>query len=120
MVHFMSIYIPYEEVHLRKVSHPWLNPRCEEAISKKNSAEGSDRFEALRQECQEVLNEEYQKHLQHLKTRIANLPKGSKMWWALNRELLDRKAKCSSIPPLRLDGNWVHKPKEKADLIAKT
>ena len=41
-------------------------------------------------------------HLEQLKTRIANLKKGSKQWWQLNRQLLVQSfKKCQ----LRLDKN---------------
>ena len=36
----------------------------------------------------------------------------------MNRELLDRKNKCSSIPPLRQDGEWKKSPYEKANTFA--
>ena len=53
-----------------------------------------------------------------MKQKIADLKKGSKEWWKLNRELLNRKNKCSSIPPLRQDGEWKKSPYEKANTFA--
>ena len=47
------------------------------------------------------------------------MKKGSKEWWRLNRELLQKKTKCSSIPPLRDGEVWINGSKEKADLFAK-
>ena len=55
-----------------------------------------------------------------LRAKIATLKRGSKQWWSLNRELLNKKAKISSIPPLRDGPNWLADPKEKANLFAKT
>jgi len=78
-----------------------MNLRCENAIKAKNDADGSPSFDTQRDLCTRVLTEEYQKHLLELKTKIATLKKGSKQWWRLNRELLEKKSKCSSIPPLR-------------------
>ena len=98
-------HIPYEEVSIHKRSHPWLNQKCEEAINAKNAAESTENYAEMRQKCTEVLTGEYQKHLAQLKDKISNLKKGSKEWWRLNRELLDKKSKCSSIPPLRTETN---------------
>ena len=53
-------------------------------------------------------------------TLLEKLKKGSKEWWRLNRELLDKKSKCSSIPPLRDQDAWVNGSKEKANLFAQT
>ena len=66
------------------------------------------------------MSEEYHKYLESLKKKIAGLKKGSKAWWRLNRELLDKKAKCSSIPPLRDEKEWIDDSKGKANLFAKT
>ena len=112
-------FIPYKEVTMKKKSHPWINAACERAIATKNASEGNPSFEEKRRDCTRVLSEEYQKYLVQLKEKIAGLKKGSKEWWKLNRELLHRKTKCSSIPPLRHDNMWVHESKEKANIFVK-
>ena len=86
----------------------------------KNLAETSPNFDLARKQCAEILAEEYQNYLKKLKDRIANLKKGSKQWRRLNRELLDKKTKCSSIPPLRDGDMWINDSKGKANLFAKT
>ena len=116
----LCTFIPYEEVILQQRSHPWLNKRCEEAIKAKNAAELSPNFNEIRNQCKAILNEEYHKYVKKLKDRISNLQKGSKEWWRLNRELFQKKTKCSSIPPLRDGEVWINGSKEKADLFAKT
>ena len=116
----LCTYIPYKQVSFRKSSHPWLNDRCEAAIRAKNLAEGTDRFDQKRAVCSKVLKEEQQKHVTKLKEKLSSLPKGSKQWWKLNRELLQNKTKCSSIPPLRNDKTWENSPNGKANLFAKT
>ena len=105
---------------MRKQSHPWLNEKCREAIEKKNEAEDTPSFEDARSSCAQVLAAEYQKHISDLKTKINALPKGSKKWWKLNRQLLEKRSKLSSIPPLKDGTKWLHDPKEKADLFART
>jgi len=48
------------------------------------------------------------------------MPRWSKQWWKLNRQLLNKKAKMSCIPPLREDSTWISDAKGKADLFART
>ena len=73
-------HIPYEEVAIKKSSHPWLNEKCQSAISAKKRSEGQADFEQKRKECSQALAEEYQGYLSQLKTKIAKLEKGSKEW----------------------------------------
>jgi len=116
----LCTFIPYKKINFEKKTHPWINERCSEAIRKKNDAENTPAFEAKRQLCAQVLAEEYQRHIAKLKEKISNLTKGSKQWWRLNRELLDKKSKISSIPPLRDGAAWVNDSKSKANLLAQT
>ena len=115
---YLCSYIPFREVKMKKKSHPWLNKKCEAAILAKNNAQEGIDFEEKRRYCSQVLTEEYQSYVEVLKQKIADLKKGSKEWWKLNRELLNRKNKCSSIPPLRQDGEWKKSPYEKANTFA--
>ena len=78
-------FIPYEKVKFQKKSHPWINSRCEEAIRRKNAAEGTPQFHAMQQQCTSALAEEYHQYLKKLKEKITSLEKGSKQWWKLNR-----------------------------------
>ena len=56
-----------------------------------------------------------------LEAGIANLPRGSEQCWSLNREFLNKKARLSSVPPLRdSNGLWLMEPKAKAELSAST
>ena len=116
----LCAFIPYEKIKFQKKSHPWINSRCEEAIRRKNAAEGTPQFQAMQQQCTSALAEEYHQYLKKLKEKITSLKKGSKQWWKLNRELLERKTKCSSIAPLRDGQEWVNDPKCKANLFATT
>ena len=112
--------MPQEEVKCKQSIHPWLNDRCRTAIIQKNNAEGSDNFSTVQSSCDEVLRQERAKYVERLKQKLSALPRNSKPWWRLNRELLNRKAKLSSIPPLRVDGTWLVDAKEKADVFADT
>ena len=65
------------------------------------------------------MQEERAKYVEKLKAKIAALPKRSKQWWRLSRELLNRKAAIKAIPPLREGAEWIVDAKAKADAFAK-
>ena len=70
--------------------------------------------------CSRILNEERQKYVQRLKEKLMSLPKGSKQWWKINRELLNKKGKVSSIPSLKNEKTWITEAKAKADTFARS
>ena len=114
-------YIPSTTIQIQNQTHPWLTQACAEAIEAKNQATAGADFTAARDKCATVLNNAYKEYTAKLKARIAQLPRGSKQWWSLNRELLNKKARLSSVPPLRdSNGLWLMEPKAKADLFAST
>ena len=92
-------YIPQKKIVCKKSTHPWLNSKCQAAILRKNKAEGSEVFQAESAACASILQDERAKYVEKLKAKIAALPKRSKQWWRLNRELLHRKASIKAIPP---------------------
>ena len=112
-------YIPYGEIMEKKASHPWLDDVCIAAIQRKNQAEGTSTYESAAESCTRIIAESHRRYLVSLRARIEILPRNSKRWWKLNRELLHRKTQISSIPPLRTtDGRWLTDSKNKADLFA--
>ena len=115
----LTKHIPRKQIQCTRSSHPWLNSRCREAVTHKNNSEGSDNFLSASSQCTQVLFEERQKYVEKLKVKLAALPKGSKQWWRINRELLHRKANISAIPPLKDGTCWFTDAKAKADVFAK-
>jgi|OM-RGC.v1.029077224 hypothetical protein len=95
-------YIPCSTKIIQKQSHPWLDDACSEAIQRKESAEGTTDYAEARASCATILHDSYGEYVRELRREIACLPKGSKRWWLLNREFLKGKARCSSIPSLRV------------------
>ena len=80
----------------------------------KNSSFGTDEFEAAQTKCADTLKIAYEHYITELKKKISSLSKCAKRW-------LNRKAKLSSIPPLRNDsGDWCLDPVPKANVLAKT
>ena len=113
-------HIPRKRIKSKHSSHPWLNSRCRAAIIQKNQAEGKDHYKVVQEQCSQVLREERANYVEVLKAKLAALPKCSKQWWRINRELLHRTANMKNIPPLRDGVNWLTDAKAKADLFAKT
>jgi hypothetical protein len=85
-------HIPRKAVEIKKSTHPWLNDRSKAAIERKNAAEGTANYASESAKCTQILNEERASYVQHVKTKLASLPRQSKQWWKLNRELMRRKA----------------------------
>ena len=113
-------HIPRKDIVSRKSTHPWLNERCRNALVQKNNAEGTNRFEAERLRCIQILGEERVSYVQSIKLKLQNLRRHSKQWWRINRELLRKKASMSSIPTLRDESGWLTDAKQQADTFART
>ena len=96
----LCTHIPYEEIKYKKKSHLWINEECEESIALKNVVEDTVEYEQRRSECHQGLSGHHKKYLSELTATIVELKKGNKIWWRLNRELLEKKTKSSSSPPL--------------------
>ena len=90
-----------------------------EAIQKKCDASGTANFRERELDCSLVLRSAFKEYQQNLRSHILSLPDGSKEWWKLNRELINRKTKQCSIPPLKTpSGEWILEPAAKAELLA--
>jgi hypothetical protein len=105
----------------RPQGHPWLNERCREAVRLKCEAAGSQHAAAAAEQCPATLLAEFQNYQGQLREKIQQLPQGSKQWWRLNRELLQRSSSNIGIPPLKNDaGDWMLTALAKANLLADT
>ena len=114
-------HIPRKTITTKQKPHPWIDEECMEAIRAKCLATGTEDFRKKEIECSEVLSRKFVQYQHELKAKIQSLPRSSKLWWKLNRELLNRKSKCSTIPPLKArNGKWILDPEGKADLLAQT
>ena len=114
-------HIPFRKHRFRKSLHPWLTDTTFEAIQAKVAAYGTCSYDDAAKACSQVFAKEYATHVKRLRTTLASLPRGSKRWWRVNRELLDKKASLSSISPLKAsDGRWLLDPIDKANELANT
>ena len=117
----MYQYIPYSFKGVYKSKLPWLTEQCKTAISQKHVAEGTARYEVAAAHCQKVLHEEQQKYYDNCRRKLASLPRGSKQWWTLSKQLLRKNASPSFFPPLKdRSGVWHREPESKAALLVKT
>ena len=80
---------------------PWVNKACDDAIAAKHAAEGSDAYAAKATECQETLRGAYQNHITKVKQDMEVLPRGSKKWWSLAKQLMRKKTFVSVFPPIK-------------------
>lgn len=114
-----AMFVPGRTIQVKKRTHPWLTDRCLAAIQRKCDTEGTSQYAEVRHECSSILSEEYRKYVHRLKSELAALPKTSKLWWKLNRELLNKKAALSTLPRMKVGPNmWLSNPAGKANLIA--
>ena len=113
-------YIPQTTIIVKRQSHPWLNATCEEAVRKKSASEGTAGYVEVRDACAQTLKNAHAEYVKKLKEEIASLPKGCKKWWSLNSELLQKKGRITSIPPLYVGGEWLLDATAKANAFSRT
>jgi len=88
------------------------------AIANKHVAENTSRYEVECVKCRLVLTQEHDKYKAKLRVQIAGLSRGSKRWWRLNKQPMDRQSKASFFPPMRdAHGEWHRDPEKKANLF---
>ena len=97
--------------------HPWLTSRARDAIAKKHNAENSDTYKQMCKECSNVLYEEFGFYIRRCKARLARLPRESRQYWRLLRELSSGVERKVAIPALeKPNGEWARSSVEKAVL----
>ena len=100
-------------------SHPWLSHRAREAILKKHHAVNTDVYPQACKDCSNVLYEEFGSYILRCKTRLANLPRGSKQYWKLLKEVSSGIERKVAIPALqKANGEWTRSSVDKAQLFA--
>ena len=113
-------HIPRRRIAERKSKHPWINARCLDAISAKNAASERDDFQVVCARCSEILFEEYLAYVQSMRDKLLGQKRGSKQWWKISNDIMDKQSKCATVPALKTDGGWAHDAESKANVLAKT
>ena len=115
----MRTYIADFWKSIEKSSAPWLNDTCRAAIAFKHASVNTPLYEQSAKECAQVIRSTRASYLVKLKEYMSRLPRGSKRWWSLNKQLLHRQAAPSFFPPLKdSHGVWYRKSADKANLFA--
>ena len=86
----MHAHIPNFLKQVQKSNLPWLNEKCHEAIEAKHQAEGTAAYATVAACTSQNLQAERSNYTTKLKAQMEELPKGSKRWWALNKQLLNQ------------------------------
>ena len=88
-------------------------------VEQKRAAYGTPAFDLKQQQCSAGIYSEYCKYVERMRVKMRNLPRGSKAWWKLSKELMLQARPCSPIPAL-LDtgGKWITEASDKANLFA--
>ena len=106
---------------VRISSHPWLNDRCREALTRKMQAKGTADEIPARDRCSEVLHEEHARYVDRMRQKMHALPNSSKKWWKLANSLQGRARDTHGVQALkRSDGTWARSSSEKIELLAET
>ena len=92
----MREHILSKEIEEKKTSHPWLTDRAVEAVRVKHSLRGSEQERAANVECSKILMEEYNGYVHRTRRKLQELPRGSKQWWTLSRQLMQKKMSSKS------------------------
>ena len=114
--------IPQKTIRENKGSHPWVDGKVLAAVHDRNIAIGGEDEPAAVAKCSEVIFKARGAYQERMKTELASMTRGSKLWWKKSRELLVQRATTASIPALRRTSasEWCLTAKNKADLLAKT
>ena len=115
----VEAYVPVSWSSKVKSTLPWMNKSCIEAIASKHAAEDTDSYAAKASACQTVLREAHQAHLSKVKSGMDQLPRGSKQWWSLAKQLMHKKSSTSIFPPIKdVSGVWRRDAEGKANAFA--
>ena len=71
--------------------------------------------------CGRILFEEYLLYIQRMRNKLRNERRGSKGWWRVANQIMEKQGNQVSIPALKnIASAWVREPKAKANLLAAT
>ena len=111
--------IPKRIISSNTEKHPWLNERCLELIQRKRAAEGTPAYGDAARACSVGILFEYHAYIDGIRVKFRCLRRGSKAWWRLASEIMNRKSGRSGVPALQRDnGTWERTAAGKAQLLA--
>ena len=117
----MYAHVPHFMKNECRSNFPWVTDECRHAVSVKHAAEGIASYTEASERCTAVLQRVRAAYLYKLKASMERLSPGSKKWWTLNKQLLNRQAAAASFPPLRDKSNtWCRTAASKANAFVET
>ena len=112
--------IPRKKSIRRKCDLPWLDEQAREAMKEKHEAEGTANYEIAALKCRQILRQSKSNYMEKTQDDLANLRRGSKKWWRLTEQIMNRQANPSFFPALKdSQGKWCVTAKDKANAFAK-
>ena len=102
----MARFIPRHTMR-HKFSHPWLDETSLRLVARKAATAGSADFPMAARECSEGLLSAFNRYTGRTRQRLRAFRRGSRKWWCLSKELLDKSCKLSSAPLRAPSGRWV-------------
>ena len=110
-VRILRLHIPERSLCGRTSLHPWVNERCLLPIQRNNFTAGIDEFGPASAECSRILFHEYLLYIEHMMDTLRKEKRGSKSWWRVANEIMEKQTKTAAIPALKgRDAVWVREP----------
>ncbi len=107
LLDFVGEFTPVKTLVERPGTHPWLNDKCLELIQAKRRAEGTDNYKEVAAACSQGIFEEFLVFVKSSRNRLRRVKRGSKFWWRLSAQLMDRSKSRSGIPALKHGDEWI-------------
>ena len=98
----MQNHVPRFSKPMEKSTLPWLTSKCVKAIEAKHFAEGNPNYNEVARQTNVILHEEKCAYTAKLKAKMEQLPKCSKQWWTLNRQLLNKQPSLALFPASKI------------------
>ena len=120
LLRILDANVPSKTICDRAALHPWYNDRCRALVREKRKAEGRDDYKGASERCSRGLFEEYCKYVEKMREKLKSLRRGSKQWWRITNQLMDKSKVSSGIPALKDGDDWILDATDKANLLERT
>ena len=119
MLQFAKQSIQKKMLKENKSTHAWLNEAVLQAVDDKRNAATTSVEAELSKKCSATILNEFRDWGLGVQVELNKMGRGSKSWWARERQLQMHKQKQCSIPALKdKDGSWRLDAAGKAQLLA--
>ena len=120
-------YIPSKIITISDKDAPWITPPVKSAVKRNKRAyrkwvsggrkhEEKNRVNTVQNETNSIIKEAKIRYINDLSAKLCDPNTGSKVFWSAYKKLLNNR-KNTNIPPLMVNGNFISKFKEKAEIF---